>query len=273
MILIDRRTGSSGYLAPLRALGSASELAGVDLPADVQWDGHGPDQTTFLIGIELKTIQDLLQGLRDGRLAGQQIGPLIQNYDVRYLVITGWWRPSEKGFIETGRATEEIEPREYISITTVRWRLAEGCHRYDAILHAIETICQHANVIPVFLDTKEETTLWLKITHDWWQKPWDSHRTSERLYVTPIPYTAREAAARSTQSLTGKPRWQGKSTIIEAWLHALPHMGRKAVTLAPNFKTPAAIVYQQDWRDFEGIGKKSAQDIRQAIHGNEDSLA
>lgn len=39
------------------------------------------------------------------------------------------------------------------------------------------------------------------------------------------------------------------------------------ITLAPYFKTPADIVAHEDWRDFEGIGKKGAADIHKAIHG------
>lgn len=262
MILLDHRTGSSGYLAPLRALGSAAELAGTDLPTDCQWEGNGPGGP-ILIGAELKTISDLLASLRTGRLAGQQIGPLIESYQVRYLVITGYWRPNKEGWVEIA----DNEWRDFDYRTILDWYKARGSYRYDATLHAIETICQHGNILPVYLDTPEETAFWLKTTHDWWQQPWDSHSTSERLYVPPIPYNARESAARSTLGLNGKLRWQGKATIVEAWLHALPHMGRKAVTLAQYFKTPADIVAHEDWRDFEGIGKKSATDIHRSIHG------
>lgn len=266
MILLDHRTGSAGYLAPLRALGSTAELAGTDLPTDCQWQGNGPD-SPIMVGIELKTISGLLADLRDGRLAGQQIGPLIESYDVRYLVITGWWR-SKDGFIQIGKEWYPPYPGKS-NKSAIDWHLAEGSHRYDATLHAIETICQHGNVIPVYLNTKEETAMWLKTTHDWWQQSWDSHTTSSRLYVPPVPYNARESAARFTLGLNGKPRWQGKATVIEAWLHALPHMGRKAVTLASHFKTPADIVAHEDWRDFEGIGRKSAEDIKRAIHGEQ----
>lgn len=257
MILIDRRAGSRDYLPLI----PEAELAGIDLATDAQWSGLGPDGE-ILIGAELKTINELLSSLRDGRLAGQQIELLIENYQVRYLVIAGWWRPSAGGFIEIAHDLS-CDP----DTTYLRWHLAWGCHRYDATIHAIETICQHGGITPVFLDTEAEAALWLKTTHDWWQQPWESHTTSATLYIPPIPWTAKEAAARSIHGLTGKPRWKGKATIIEAWLHALPHMGRKAVTLAPHFKLPRDIVYQQDWRDFDGIGKASAKDIRDAIHG------
>ncbi len=93
MILVDSRIGSKDLIKPL---GSISKLAVLEF-ADAMFVGGGEGNKPVFVGIEIKKIKDALSCIMSGRFAGHQLVGLVKEYDVRYLIIEGWYRADRKG--------------------------------------------------------------------------------------------------------------------------------------------------------------------------------
>lgn len=100
MLLVDRRVGSKDLLSPLRYAGHEAELVELEF-ADVAFSGLGAKGASVDIGIELKTLNDLVGSLRSGRLAGHQLPGLRAKYEHAWLVVEGLWRSNDRGFVVT----------------------------------------------------------------------------------------------------------------------------------------------------------------------------
>ena len=98
MVLVDDRIGSADLAAPLRLTGMPTTKVRLDF-GDVAFAGKGPHETTLDIGIELKTLGDLVGSLRSGRLAGHQLPGLLKTYDYVWLLVEGLWRADTNGEI------------------------------------------------------------------------------------------------------------------------------------------------------------------------------
>lgn len=107
LILVDARAGSKELAKPLRGLG-------LDVPdplptlmyGDVSFEGRGADATSVSVGVEFKTLGDLIASIRSGRLTGPreagtmgQLHGMVASYDYAWLMIEGSWRADEKGRI------------------------------------------------------------------------------------------------------------------------------------------------------------------------------
>jgi hypothetical protein len=124
MIYIDSSTGSSDLLSypPLSSPEIATPVSLQVSPnetrtsADVEFRGNGPGSpgspssnspgspssssqgnnpasSSIMIGVEVKTLTDVLDSLGDGRLIGTQLYALSANYHQRYLLLVGRYRP------------------------------------------------------------------------------------------------------------------------------------------------------------------------------------
>ena len=99
MILIDSSTGSRELLSKILETGAPACLVDIkDEGADYAFQGNGPDGP-ILIGIERKTLTDLVDSIYSGRLAGIQVPKMQETYSVRVLVVEGEWRADKEGRI------------------------------------------------------------------------------------------------------------------------------------------------------------------------------
>lgn len=103
MVIVDDRGGSGGLEAAKRRL-SALRNYGIDADlgrlefGDYAIAGNGPDGTTVMVGVELKTSRDILNSLRSNRLTGHQVPGMVQMYEGRaWLVTEGIWREGRGG--------------------------------------------------------------------------------------------------------------------------------------------------------------------------------
>jgi len=100
MILVDSRAGSNElarYIVPRHLVRISQRLS-----TDVLFMGWGPGGTRLEIGMEHKTLPDLLKCIGDGRFSGTQLEPLLK-YDYHHLIVQGIWR---EGSDETGNQLE-----------------------------------------------------------------------------------------------------------------------------------------------------------------------
>jgi ERCC4-type nuclease len=241
MILIDERVGSREFLQKIRGLGVDAELAG-KIPADFQFTGNG-DGRQVLVGIERKTIQDLLNSMRDRRLAGSQVGGMLQTYDVACLVVEGIWRRQrESGLVE---------------IQNGKWRAARGSYRYSEVRSFLCSLRELGDIRIWRTGDEEETCADIVCEYLWWQKQWHDHRTAKSVYAPPPkPRTGHRAHT-----------FRHETTLLEEWLSRLPHIDSRAIELAQYFSS-ARDMAEADvdrWTTIKGIGKKTAEQIVEAI--------
>ncbi len=218
------------------------------MDADFQFTGCGPDGATFCLGIERKTIQDLLNSMRDRRLAGQQLGRMIDTYDVCYLVVEGIWR--------RGRGTGLVE------IMNGSWRASRGGHRYAEVDRFLCSLEELTGLRLRRTADEEETCAAIADLYLWWQKPYEAH-TSTRVIYAPGP---------SIKQKSNRPKmFRHEATLLEKWVVALPGINDRAIEIAKNFTSPKDLANadMDRWLGISGqrIGKKTAQTIVEAIEG------
>lgn len=105
MIAVDPRAGSKELIKPLLAAGMpvSSETL---LYGDLAFEGHGPDATSISVGVEFKTLGDMIASIRSGRFTGPreagtlgQLPGMVATYDQPWLMVEGYWRTDERGRI------------------------------------------------------------------------------------------------------------------------------------------------------------------------------
>jgi ERCC4-type nuclease len=103
MLLVDYRAGSKELVKPLTKILGKDDVEETSLDfGDVAFSGRGVNGSSLDIGIEFKTISDIVQCCHDGRFAGHQLPGMRKTYDYSWLVIEGAYRHDEhSGLITT----------------------------------------------------------------------------------------------------------------------------------------------------------------------------
>lgn len=197
------------------------------------------------IGLELKTVRDLLQSMRSGRLAGHQLPGMLAQYSHSYLLIEGSWRANSR----TGVLEEPCRGG---------WReLKLGVSRFlaadvEAFLTSIDTLT------PVRIRRSRNRSETLRIIHglySWWQKNWDEHSSLKVFYEpgepSPLPVS---------------------HPLVRRVAAQLPGVGwERSAAVARSFSSVAEMVAADEkrWQQVEGIGKKLSARIVQELKGKE----
>lgn len=257
-ILVDDRAGSGSLSAIARRNGKLplAEHPPLSLhaipcrldSADIMFEGNGPTGA-ISIGIEVKTIDDLLQSIGTGRLQATQIPAMIPAYDVRWLLCYGVWKESPtdgslrilrgKTF-HTCRIGERLMPAEYL--TSALWTV------------------EAAGVRTWRVDTPQEAAQWVVSYCRWWSKRWEDHKGLEVFdtssYRTMLPCLPTDDD--SVRDLMLRAR-------IAAQLEGVGY--RRATSVAAHFRSVLEMVTAtvDQWAEVRGIGKVLARHIVEAI--------
>jgi ERCC4-type nuclease len=238
-LLVDDRAGSRELVRyePVKSLGELTRLDS----ADVALAGNGPDGAV-LIGVEVKSVWDLVSSANTGRLQATQVPAMLEEYDVSWLLTHGGYRAANDGrlMIYSGN----------------RWRgfkLGKRPVPYGYVeallldLAAMSIHIKHAGSV-------NEAAQWLGVLHRWWNKPWDKHRGMRTLDkshdVGLMPHMTAE------QQLRAKVAAQ------------LPGVGfERAIAAARYFDSVLAMVnaHPAEWERVEGIGKVIAKAVAEAV--------
>lgn len=109
MILVDNRKGSAELEAPLTAIGLPVRSTRLEY-GDVAVEGRGEGGKPIKIGIELKTLPDLVASLRSGRLQGHQLPGLRETYTYSFLLVEGELHYSKKGLLTRRVGAYQFRP-------------------------------------------------------------------------------------------------------------------------------------------------------------------
>lgn len=177
---------------------------------DVAFTGNGPSGN-ITVGVEVKSLSDLLTSIEDGRLRARQIPDMIAAFDVRWLLYYGSYRccpatgnlqvPSRRDphsgrcawedYKFGGRSSKRVVPYAYLesflaspSLTNTRIHVK---HCYDLA----------------------ECARWIGVLHHIWQKPYSAHSsmlafdTSADLGLMPLLSPSLKQRARTIATFPG----------------------------------------------------------------------
>lgn len=166
VVIIDRRAGSAP-LAEHADLKGNCQLGDLEF-GDVLLTGHGPDDGQIRVGVEVKSITDLLQSIESKRLPNHQMPGLLdkKNYDYAWLAVYGWVRPSTENYLE------------YLKYG--KWKLhyiRRGQPTPYSYLEGWLLTAQMLTPIKVkWFYSPEEICTWIAVYDRWLSKPWDKHK-------------------------------------------------------------------------------------------------
>jgi ERCC4-type nuclease len=163
MVIIDDRAGSIELL-DCPVLKDIAILGHLDF-GDVMLTGHGPDNSTITVGIELKKIPDLVSSISTGRLGGHQLPGMARSYDYIWLLTYGQYRISKTNLLQTKRKT---------SWKTFKWGVKEVPWAYfEGTLLTYDFIggMRHKHLSDI-----NEAAAWITVMDRWLNKPWDKHK-------------------------------------------------------------------------------------------------
>lgn len=161
--------GSRELEPALRRLGIDAQI--VEAPglgsADFAFEGNGPTGT-IQVGIERKTLPDLVDSLRTGRLQGAdrrtQLSRLRQDYDVAWLLVEGELTSNRMGRM-FGRQGSKRRP-------------LPGTMTEDALTKTLLSLELQGGLRVARTGSLKQSAQWIASCARWWtDKTWDEHTT------------------------------------------------------------------------------------------------
>ena len=232
MIFIDDRVGSRElmrFLPPQLAQITRLQFG------DAMWLGNGPEGPLH-IGVEVKTLGDLLRDIVTGRFAGHQLPGLIRDYHVVYVVLEGRYRPEKDS-----------------GILQVPWRGAWadadfGAKRWmhrdlDGFLTTME---MKFNIKVRKTFDRIETARVIQDLHRWWtDKEWHEHHSGH------------------TFDTSGEPALLPASVMcrIAAQLKGIGWKRAHAVEKHFSSVIDMILAPKEEWDRVPGVGKKVAAGV------------
>lgn len=240
-IYIDEREGSKRLInhEPLRG----ATLCRLD-SADVAFPGNGPGGETYMVGIEVKSIYDLISSMNTGRLQATQVPAMLEQYQVRWLLYYGIYQPGSKGqlMLRQGKSWKSYK----IGSRIVPYGYIES-FLFD--LTEIGINVRHVG-------SESEAAHWIACLYRWWSKPWDAHK-GMRVFdrsggPTLMPNVPREVMMRAQVA------------------RGLPGLGfERALAAAEYFGSIEEMINAtaKQWEEVPGIGRVIAKAVYGAIRG------
>jgi len=212
---------------------------------DFMFEGNGPDGL-MLIGVERKTISDLVGSIQSGRLSGHQLPGMVKEYDFSYLLVEGKWSVDRvTGNIRLPRPKGEKSWKERGMSLNAVWNY----------LHSVGALC---GIHVIQTQGRDETVQRLIALSNWWAKEWDDHKSMDALGAV------KKVAIVDT--------YGQKLSLASMMAAQLPGVGAtKARSVADKFLTVNAMASAsvESWMEIDGIGKMMAARIYNAFRGME----
>jgi len=233
--------GSADLLDHLKPLGVACELTTLPF-GDVALVGRGEGERPVPVGIEVKTVGDLLNSMTTGRLAGHQLPGLLASYEWVWLLVEGVYRPDPaSGILQTLKggawAPMTTGPRRYM---------------YRDLESFLLTLVVRAGLHVQRTHGRGETARWLAALDAWWGKAWDEHKSHHALH----------------HKASVRPRTFVPPSLLRRIAAELPGVGwERSGAVAEKFRSVREMVVagEAEWREVEGIGKKLSAQIVGAL--------
>jgi ERCC4-type nuclease len=237
MILVDNRSGSK-ELYPLFPSGKA-KLTRLEF-GDFAFTGNGPEGIPWLVGIERKTIGDLVACIGSGRMSGNQLEGLVNGYNTVYVVVEGRFKADDEGVLVTwgfGKWKRPSHGRQFM------------LRDVFLFLHTLENV--------VGLKTwrtgdKRETVDWIMSLYQWWTvKEWEEHHGHQQPHTDLSPVFVK---ASFEQRVMAQLKGVG-------WVRA------KAIANIGASVEEMVAWDEERWKEIDGIGDVLSRSITAELRG------
>lgn len=250
MILVDYKKGGGKdkdrnipqeFVRHIKSLRVDAEIADLEF-GDFAFEGNGP-LGTITVGIERKTLHDMLACIDDARYTGHQRIGMKNTYTISGLILEGHWKPHDpQGLLMEG--FNGGMSWGYCQFGRQRTMYAK-LYRYLLSVALSGVIVTYSRDI---FHTAFNVVEW----YHYFAKPWTGHTSLQEMQKIAIP------------TLGAKP------TLVRRWAAALDGIGTKMSADAANvFKTPLALANadETEWLRVPGVGVKTAQQIVREVWG------
>lgn len=241
MILIDSRTGSKELIPYLQRMSMNVKVEQTTLEfGDACFEGNGP-QGKIVVGIERKSLSDILNCIDDARFAAHQLPGMKAMYGWNIVMVEGVWKPdSTTGYLMECIRTLEWRPFRYRTQMT----------RYSKLFRFLLTL-QVSGIGVIITRDMEHTAYNILECYHYFEKRWEDHTSLLETQKLNMP------------SLTGRP------SLVRRWASELDGIGVKHGMEAERlFRTPYELASsdESDWIKVPGVGAKLARSIVRQIH-------
>jgi ERCC4-type nuclease len=240
LITIDRRIGSADILNHMPP--GVAELGDLEY-GDAMFVGNGQDDEAWLIGIERKTISDLLNCIASGRLSGHQLIGMNNSYHQSYIVVEGLYRPNPKdGILEVYKFGKWLP----LDLGKRRFMVRD-------VVAFIQTLQIVAGVVVWHTANLSETANYIVGLHHWWtSKAFEEHHSHMMPHTGVTVELYKHSFVRRVASQLEGVGWNRRAKAIDGVFQSVVDM---------------ALADEEQWRDIEGIGKKLAVSITKQFRG------
>lgn len=164
-LLVDDRIGSREFAKPLKRLGCPAKVQRLPF-ADFAFDIHGP-HGWMSVGVERKTVTEMLGAVGDSRFVGKQLPGLVKSYDLVILIVEGIANPDRHtGLLMSGKYAAGFGP---------------GRHVYESYKKFQLTLALKAGVIIEPTSGFHHTMHLIHALYQWGTKPWDQHKAAYKV--------------------------------------------------------------------------------------------
>lgn len=226
--------------AIIKRIGIASQVERLPF-GDFAFEGKGP-KGSMAIGLERKTLHDMLNCIDDAHYSAKQRVGMLQLYQKSYLIMEGLWKPHTDGFLMEGfNGGSSWGYCKYRSTRVMYSKL----RRYLASV-------ANSNIEIIYTRDIFQTAYDLCELWHYYQKDWIKHTSMMETQKIAVP------------SLNFKP------SLTQRWAVDLEGIGLQYSQEADRlFRKPIALAQADElaWMRIPGIGAKTARKIIKEIQG------
>lgn len=257
MISIANDKGVGALLGPKFAVRSIPyRLVNNQPSSDFVFSGNGPDDL-ITIGIERKTLPDLIACMHSARLATKQIPKMLEWFDLSYLLVEGIYKAGAHG--------------ELLEFVYGGWRdVRSGRVTYDQVANFLTTITVMTDnrIQLLWTPDAEQTAATVCAMYSWFQRPWGSHSSFQAFHTAP---PKRPIINQPTEEMLR--RGEITSEEWKAWNCRLFSKEIRGIgwdlseAVAKHFGTvrKAVLASTKEWQEIPGIGPKLAKRVDEAL--------
>lgn len=250
-LYIDDRAGSRDLL-DYPCVADIAEITRMEF-GDAMIVGNGPEDTTVSVGVEVKSVHDLISSINTGRLQATQLPGLLRDYEQPWLLWFGSVRAGADGRLEIRHRKRAGGSRRSADGQWKTFRLGNRDVPYAYLASQLFDISTTGVRVAHVYD-EAEAAVWLYCLHRWWSKPWHHHKGLRVLD--------------SSRDVSLMPSMDDHTRLKVCVAKQLPGVGfDRAMSAAGHFKSVVDMVVAptQEWEKVPGIGRVVAKSVVDAV--------
>lgn len=251
-IQIDCRAGSNKFISHFDCKKDTYLDSG-----DICFYGNGPDNALWCIGIEHKTIKDIVDCIKTGRFTGTQLPAMMEMYDVCFLMIEGYVNYDKNGMLANKYGGD------YTSFSV-------PYKGFNNFLVSVQMFSSLAGIPCIVLHTRNKADSIEVITslYDYFQKKWEDHKSISAPDQTQVQRSTYHIDfVKPDPGEDGYPRYLLRQCIFQIKGFGWDTAGAAASKFGTLEVAMQATV--KDWESIDRIGKKLANRAYEALHGKQ----